>query len=51
MEASPGFGLQVGFGVFGQNRARDTLQGDVHAVREILEAFRQVGQPELVADR
>ncbi len=37
--------LQMTFGVFGQDRPRYTLQGDVHALREVLEALRQVGQP------
>ena len=38
-------GLQVGFSVFGQDRARYALQGDVDPVGEVLEAFGQVGQP------
>jgi hypothetical protein len=33
------------FRVFGQNRTRHPLQGDVHPVREILEAFSEVCQP------
>jgi len=37
--------LQMTLRVFGQYRAWHALQGDVHAVREVLEALRQVGQP------
>ena len=33
------------FGVFGQDRTWHPLQGDVHPVREVLEAFSEVGQP------
>ena len=40
-----GKGLQMRFGVFGQNRTWHPLQGDVNAVREVLEAFSQVRQP------
>ncbi len=37
--------LQMRFSVFSQNRPRHALQRDVHAVREVLEALRQVSQP------
>ena len=35
----------MGFGVFGQNRTWHPLQGDVHTIGEVFEAFGQVGQP------
>ena len=37
--------LQMRLGVFSQNRTRYPLQRNVHAVREVFEAFRQVSQP------
>src|SRR5690606_38188134 len=40
-----GVGLQVGFRVLGEDRAGDSLQVDVDAVGEVLEALGQVGQP------
>ncbi|MDO3385195.1 hypothetical protein QWI17_05010, partial [Gilvimarinus sp. SDUM040013] len=36
--------LQMRLGVLGQYRAWHTLQGDVHAMGEVLEALGQVGQ-------